>query len=100
MMDLVSSVWAGRKGSPVGGLVKEIGLFDEQISQRQTPWTKSFDPTTWYDSKSEPAYFRDLDYDFYNPKEWSYRLDLSSPKGAYLELKHSWYCDDLNLDTP
>ena len=36
-------------------------------------------------------------WDFYNALEWAVRLDLST---GYMELNHSWYCDDLDPGRP
>ncbi|KAK4208278.1 hypothetical protein QBC37DRAFT_297014 [Rhypophila decipiens] len=36
-------------------------------------------------------------WDFYNALEWAVRLDLRT---GYVELNHSWYCDDLDVGRP
>lgn len=71
-----------------------------------TPYMRNWDPTTVFKSvvtladrfTSERAL--DIEgggWDFYNALDWALRFDLST---GYIELNHSWYCDDLNPSNP
>lgn len=96
--DLNSSVFWDRPG---GGLLHNVGIQETwgPDASRLTPWLRGFDPTHTFRSgnRFEEMYDPDLGWDFYNPLDWSVRFDLST---GYMELNHSWYCDDKNPSTP
>ncbi|KAK4450171.1 hypothetical protein QBC34DRAFT_297593 [Podospora aff. communis PSN243] len=109
--DLNSSVFWGREG---GGIVKGVGNERsadsgrgtaylgswESAMVRTTPWVASWDPSWTFRSGERyggEARYEDLGWDVYNVLDWSVRFDV--PTG-YMELKHSWYCDDMNPGDP
>ncbi|KAK0619640.1 hypothetical protein B0T14DRAFT_603396 [Immersiella caudata] len=93
-LDLESSVWKG-SGIKGGGVVKGLGNMRvtdwESDAVKTTPWVGSWDPSWTYRSGE-----RD-DREFYNFLDWSVRFDLTT---GYMELSHSWYCDDKNPERP
>ncbi|KAM7193667.1 hypothetical protein V8F20_008304 [Naviculisporaceae sp. PSN 640] len=71
-----------------------------------TPYMKDWDPTAVYRSvvnladrfgSERTLQIEGGGWDFYNALHWDLRFDLSM---GYMELNHSWYCDDLNAKNP
>jgi len=85
--ELASSVFQGMDADPYKGWVHYIGSGRDWPGAMTTltPWLRGWDPTntmrgggTWGQT-------------FYNGIDWAVRLDLTT---GYMELNHSWYCDD------
>ena len=90
-LTLNSSVFWNRPG---GGGPLGVGVSDSQgDGASATPWLKAWDPTHVYRS----AAWDKAGWSVYNFVDWAMRLDLTQ---KYLELNHSWYCDDMNVSTP
>lgn len=70
------------------GLI-EVRSYD---SVELTPWMRTWDPTHVFASRGSG-----YDRDFYPVLGYSLQLDLSS---GYMELNHSWYCDDKDPERP
>ncbi|KAK0740065.1 hypothetical protein B0T18DRAFT_417155, partial [Schizothecium vesticola] len=115
--DLESSVFSNMNlnandttggGGGGAGVIRNIGnqklrydWEEEEESVKTTPWLNTWDPRYTYRSGQRYGEGRlsygELGWDFYNALEWSLRFDLST---GYMELSHSWYCDDKNPDKP
>ena len=98
--DLLSSVFRDKPGArPIRGLVTQSSYYGNEGTAALTPWLKGWDPTTAFKSvgRNEPEYYFDPGFDFYEFLGWSIRFDAAA---GYLELSHSWYCDDKNPQTP
>ncbi|KAK3381155.1 hypothetical protein B0H63DRAFT_560892 [Podospora didyma] len=101
-LNLDSSVFSGTQAVADAGRIRAIGITrDEARARALTPWMRSFNPTIAYTDRTEypgdGAFNRNPNWGLYNGLAWSVRLDLST---GYLELNHSWYCDDKNPITP
>lgn len=96
--NLSSSVFWGRPGV---GVVRNIGTQESQgpDASALTPWLRGFEPTHTFHSGDRFAngYDADLGWNFYNALDWNVRFDLST---GYMELNHSWYCDDKDPSRP
>jgi len=92
VFNLNSSVFAGRPRTEGDddGVIKYLGTSREENGPFLTPGMPDFDPSRGYTSGPGSG-------GFYNPLGGEVKFDIST---GYMELKHSWYCDDKNLDTP
>ena len=50
-----------------------------------------------WDDQSESDGLSNPGWNFYNALHWSLRFDLST---GYMQLNHSWYCDDKDPERP
>jgi hypothetical protein len=93
--DLNNSAFSGRPG---GGLITDIGIRDNWGPEvgSLTPWLRGFNPAQTFHSGDRDNYFN-LGWNFYNVLDWSVRFDVSA---GYMELNHSWYCDDKDPSRP
>ena len=99
--DLSSSVFQDRPDDGRGGsVVRNIGIqstYSEYGAGYLTPWLRGFDPTATFRSPSRGSYSDAGGLDFYNVLEWQVRFDITT---GYMELIHSWYCDDKDPSRP
>ncbi|KAK1751142.1 hypothetical protein QBC47DRAFT_308381, partial [Echria macrotheca] len=77
------------------GVIRDVGVSNGP-SPFLTPGMRAFDPARVYTNTPLSDYWAP-GWKFYNGLGWQVRLDISA---GYMELNHSWYCDDKNLDTP
>ena len=101
--DLSSSVFRDRsdgKGGS-GGVVRDVGIqskYSEYGAGDLTPWLRGFNPTATFRSLNRNSNsYRDIGWDFYNVLDWQVRFDITT---GYMELNHSWYCDDKDPSRP
>jgi hypothetical protein len=100
LFNLNSSVFAGFPPTVLSkdGVVRDLGIRQEYNGWTMTPWTRTFNPSrTISDMTESDGYTTNYGWKFYNALDWQFRFDIST---GYMELNHSWYCDDKNLDTP
>ncbi|KAK0726001.1 hypothetical protein B0H67DRAFT_551424 [Lasiosphaeris hirsuta] len=97
--NLNSSVFAGFPPTKLSkdGVVRELGITQETAGWTLTPWVRTFDPTRVYTDQTEYWDISNPGWKFYNALAWSLRLDIST---GYMELNHSWYCDDKDPERP
>lgn len=104
--DLNSSVFATRPSGGGGGrgaLIRDVGNRAREYESelhRVTPWLRGWDPTFTYSSGDRlTKTYAELGWDtgLYNVLDWKVRFDAAT---GYMELSHSWYCDDRNPDKP
>lgn len=102
--DLLSSVFADRPGSK-GGAIRGIamnsylGYYNREGFSHLTPWLEGWDPARTWESEDrfkKDRYYYDQGWDFYEFLGWRVRFDIAK---GYMELEHSWYCDDKGGDT-
>jgi hypothetical protein len=93
--DLNNSVFWERPG---GGLIKDVGIQADygQEAGSLTPWLRGFNPAQTFHSLEGPNYYNS-GWKLYNVLDWSVRFDLTT---GYMELNHSWYCDDKDPSRP
>ena len=98
IFNLNSTVFSGFPPTAVSkdGVISNVGTSSEANGPFLTPGMRAFDPTRVYTNTPLSDYW-DPGWKFYNGLGWEVRLDIST---GYMELKHSWYCDDKNIDTP
>ncbi|KAK4451241.1 hypothetical protein QBC34DRAFT_295718 [Podospora aff. communis PSN243] len=96
--DLNSSVFVGFPGTAYSkdGVIRGVGRVSEEDGPFLTPGMRSFDPSRVYTNTPLTDYWAP-GWKFYQALGWEVRFDVST---GYMELKHSWYCDDKNVDTP
>ncbi|KAK3348678.1 hypothetical protein B0T25DRAFT_608834 [Lasiosphaeria hispida] len=82
---LENSGLARRPGGPRGGF--EVGA----SAERMTPYGAAWKPAFKYGLESSPNDIQVRQRPFRNMVDWSFRFDAAS---GYLEVEHSWYCDD------
>lgn len=97
--DIDSSAFRDRPG---GGVVHNVGTstipIDYEDATALTPWLRGSDPTQVYTPADRMPWDSSvIGWDFYNVLGWDVRFDLST---GYLELNHSWYCDDKDPSRP
>ncbi|KAK0618915.1 hypothetical protein B0T14DRAFT_584163 [Immersiella caudata] len=98
LFDLNSTVFSGIPTTPAikDGLIRGVGHSLEENGPFLTPGMQVFDPSRVYRNDKLDDWWGP-GWKFYHGLDWDVRLDLST---GYMELNHSWYCDDKNLDTP
>lgn len=115
--DVASSVFKDMEPPERGtGVINNIGTLEEDYAGGQgklnsgtsltlTPWLRGWDSTSTIHSpfsisNRNSSYTIQTEaggWDFYNALDWTVRLDLST---GYMEMNHSWYCDDLGPARP
>jgi len=58
---------------------------------------KTYDPTVTFDDQIDYSDSANPGWHYYNALSWSVRVDLLT---NYIELNHSWYCDDKDRQKP
>ena len=100
LINLNSSVFDGHPSSGAGVVVvRDIGMHHLADTFELTPWLRGSDPAKWYDDRSEYPYLQRNPgiTGVYNLLRWELRTDLAK---GWVEVRHSWYCDDKNAETP
>ncbi|KAK3342066.1 hypothetical protein B0T25DRAFT_358152 [Lasiosphaeria hispida] len=97
--NLNSSVFAGFPPTALSkdGVVRDLGVRQEVAGRALTPWMRTFDPTRVFTDRAEYPDISNPGWKFYNALGWSLRFDISA---GYMELNHSWYCDDKDPERP
>ena len=98
-LDLNSSALHGVPPTNISrdGVVRDIGVTWFDHVGIVTPWTHRWDPMRLWDDQSESDGLSNPGWNFYNALHWSLRFDLST---GYMQLNHSWYCDDKDPERP
>jgi len=80
------------------GIVRHVGVREDIFDWIgvMTPGMRTFDPLRLV-RHSDFGKGWAAGWKFYNALDWNLRFDIST---GYMELNHSWYCDDKNLDKP
>jgi hypothetical protein len=97
---LLNSALARRPGGPEGGF--EVGAEAEQLTpytglQNPSGWGYGWRPNWLYMLVGTSPYIGSRKRPFINVVDWSFRFDAQA---GYLELNHSWFCNDKNPSTP
>ena len=96
--DLNSTVFNGLP--PIAGIqdgiIRNVGVTGEEDGPYLTPGMRQFDPSRAYQNPKLDDWWNPS-WKFYNELGWDVRFDIST---GYMELNHSWYRDDKNLNTP
>ena len=117
--DLASSAFSEIEPPERGtGIINNIGTMVEDYAGGEgklnpgtslslTPWLRGWNATAilrspWSSADRNTPSGKTMQvhaggWDFYNALEWTVRLDLAT---GYMELNHSWYCDDLDPRRP
>ncbi len=97
--DLVNSVFENRPDSAGGArVVTDVGTESwlgyqkgQAEAAKLTPWLRGADPTAWFRSYDRVV------YDELARWNWRVRFDVLT---GYMELNHTWYCDDKDTKRP
>lgn len=93
-MRLANSVFARRPGAPAEGF-----SFGAEGTSTMVPWVAGWRPAMRYGlaSRNEDLSVLHHRRPFRNVVDWGVRFDVAA---GYLEVSHSWFCNDKNASAP